>query len=162
MPKEAKVIGVPLWVTSIKFTAAIAGAYFLGARLRLALLEPDGVAVFWPAAGIGTGLLIAFGPPIRWQVAFGVASATIAANLMGDRNLDASILFALCNVAETLIISWLIEYWFGFGFSLDSSQRVLGFFAATASGAAISGVGGAAVFVLFHSSGAPILTTWFN
>jgi PAS domain S-box-containing protein len=162
MPKEAKVIGVPSWVTSIAFTAAIAGAYFLGARLSLALLEPDGVAVFWSAAGIGTGLLIAFGPPIRWQVAFGVASATIAANLMGDRNLDASILFALCNVAETLIISWLIEYWFGFGFSLDSSQRVLGFFAAIASGAALSGVGGAAGFVLFHSSGAQILTTWFN
>ena len=31
---------------------AVAGAYFLAARLSLALLtKPDGVAVFWPAAG---------------------------------------------------------------------------------------------------------------
>jgi hypothetical protein len=41
----------------------VAIAYFLAARLSLALLaKSDGVAVFWPAAGIASGVLIAAGP----------------------------------------------------------------------------------------------------
>ena len=40
--------------------AAVGAIYFLTARLSLGLLlEPDGVAVFWPAAGISSGILIA-------------------------------------------------------------------------------------------------------
>ena len=36
-------------------TAGVALAYFFAARLSLALLEPvDGVAVFWPAAGVAS------------------------------------------------------------------------------------------------------------
>ena len=61
-----------------------------------------------------------------------------------------------------MIIAWLIEHHFGSGFSLDSSRRVLGLFLATAVGTAISGIGGTAGFILFHSSDAPILTTWLN
>jgi len=162
MLSSAQVIGRLSWGGSIGLVMAVAIAYFLAARLSLALLEPDGVAVFWPAAGIASGLLIALGSSVRWPVALGVASATIAANLLGDRSLDASVFFALCNVGEALIIAWLIEHHFGPGFSLDNSRRVLGFFLATAVGTTLSGVGGAAGFVLFHSSGAPILTTWLN
>ena len=56
-------------------------AYFLTARLSLALLEPvDGVAVFWPAAGVGSGILIALGSAARWPVVVGVVAATTAAN----------------------------------------------------------------------------------
>ena len=43
-------------------TLGVALAYFFAARLSLALLEPvDGVAVFWPAAGVASGILIALG-----------------------------------------------------------------------------------------------------
>ena len=46
------------WVISV----SVAIIYFLAARLSLVLLdEADGVAVFWPAAGIATGFLLAFG-----------------------------------------------------------------------------------------------------
>src|SRR6476646_3305348 len=39
---------------------AVAGAYFFAARLSLALLtKSDGVAVFWPAAGVIFALCIA-------------------------------------------------------------------------------------------------------
>ena len=63
-------------------TAAVALAYFFTARLSLALLEPvDGVAVFWPAAGVASGILIALGSAARWPVVVGVIAATIAANL---------------------------------------------------------------------------------
>ena len=163
MLKRVQAIGYPSWVGSIGLTIAVAVTYFLAARLSLALLtEPDGVAVFWPAAGIASGLLIALGPGARLPVAVGVMAATVTANLLGDRNVGSAIVFALCNAGEAMIIAWLIEYHFGSVFSLDSSRRVLGLFLATAVGTAISGIGGTAGFILFHGSDAPILTTWLN
>ena len=140
MLKRVQAIGYPSWVGSIGLAIAVAITYFLAARLSLALLtEPDGVAVFWPAAGIASGLLIALGPGARLPVAVGVMAATVTANLLGDRNVGSAIVFALCNAGEAMIIAWLIEYHFGSVFSLDSSRRVLGLFLATAVGTAISG-----------------------
>src|SRR5499433_1632471 len=74
---------------SIGLAVAICVVYFLAARLSLFLqTEPDGVAVFWPAAGVSSGILIALGRdarwPVaaaRWSVAVGVIAATIIANL---------------------------------------------------------------------------------
>ena len=150
------------WVASIALAIAVAVTYFLAARLSLILLEPDGVAVFWPAAGIASGVMIALGRIARLPVALGVMAATVTANLLGDRNIASAIVFALCNAGEAVIIAWLIERHFGSGFSLDSSRRVLGLFLATAVGTAISAIGGTAGFILFHSSDSPILTTWLN
>ena len=57
-------------------------------------MKPDGVAVFWPAAGISSGVLIALGPKARWPVALGAIAATLVANLMGDRTVWAASAFA--------------------------------------------------------------------
>jgi PAS domain S-box-containing protein len=163
MLKRLQGIGSPSPVGSVELAIAVAITYFLAARMSLALLtEPDGVAVFWPAAGVASGTIIAFGRVARWPVAVGVIAATLTANLLGDRNIVSSIIFALCNAGEAMLIAWLIEYHFGLEFSLDSSPRLLGFFLATGVGTAISGIGGTAGFILFHSSDAPILTTWLN
>ena len=138
-------------------------AYFLAARLSLILLtEPDGVAVFWPAAGISSGVLIALGQSARLPVAASVMVATALANLIGDRNLAGSIVFAMCNAGEAIIIAWLIEHYFGSGFALDNLRRVLGFLLATLVGTAISGIGGTAGFILFHSSEAYLSATWLH
>jgi len=49
-------------VSSIWLAAAVGIVYFLAARLSLArLTKPEGVAVFWPAAGVSAGVLIALG-----------------------------------------------------------------------------------------------------
>src|SRR5262249_10035813 len=62
---------------------AVGVAYFVAARFGLALLTaPDEVAVFWPAAGISAGTLIALGPRARGAVVVGTMAATIAANLL--------------------------------------------------------------------------------
>src|SRR6185436_13285545 len=113
-------------------------------------------------AGIASGLMIALGPVARLPVALGVMAATVAANLLGDRNVGSAIVFALCNAGEATIMTWLIEKHFGPEFSLDRPRRVLGFFLAAAVGTAISGIGGAIGFILFHNSDASILTTWLN
>src|SRR5262245_1806795 len=87
----------------IQLAVIIGVAYFLAARLSLFLqTEPDGVAVFWPAAGISSGILIALGRDVRWpvavvrwSVAVGVIAATLIANLTSDRTIWASSAFAL-------------------------------------------------------------------
>ena len=140
------------WPGKIGLAAGVAVAYYVTAWLSLGLLlEPDGVAVFWPAAGISSGVLIALGPRARWPVAVGVIAATIPANLMGDRNLPAAIGFALCNAAEALITAGLIYRYFGANFRLGRLQAVLGLLAAAVLGTAASGIGGAVVYKLFHS-----------
>ena len=65
------------------FTAAWVGAsYFAVAQLSLLLLK-DGVAVFWPAAGIASGVLIVLGPPARAPMVLGVVIASVAAKPSG-------------------------------------------------------------------------------
>jgi integral membrane sensor domain MASE1 len=80
-------IDLTRWVGGVGLAAAVGVVYFVAARLSLALLtKPEGVAVFWPAAGVSAGVLIALGSGARWPVIFGTMAATIVANLLGDRN----------------------------------------------------------------------------
>ena len=45
------------WVGSVGLAIAVGIAYYWAARLSLVLLtKPDGVAVFWPAAGLAAGV----------------------------------------------------------------------------------------------------------
>jgi len=149
------------WVRSIGLAVTVGIVYFVAARLSLALLtKPEGVAVFWPAAGVSAGALIALGSRARWPVVAGTMAATIAANLSGDRNLGSAVLFALCNAGEAVITAWLIEHYFGPDFRLSRLSNVLGLTAAAIVATAVSGVGGAITFKLLHSTTTPILTTW--
>lgn len=137
--------------------------YWLAARQSLILLtQTDGVAVFWPAAGLASGALIALGPKARWPVAAGVIAATVAANLQGDRNLASAIVFAFCNAGEALFAAWLISRRYGADFTLATIPQVLAFLAAIAVAAVISGAVATAGFILFHNLGAPVLTIWLN
>ena len=151
------------WLGSMALAMAMGVTYFLAAQLSLELLSmPAGVAVFWPAAGIAAGTLIALGPTARWPVIAGVMGATMAANLTGDRNLASAVVFSLSNAGEAALIAWLIEHHFGSDFSLDALGRVLGFFLATAVATAVSGIAATAGFALFHPSEASLLTVWMN
>jgi PAS domain S-box-containing protein len=148
-------------VGSLGLAIAVGMAYFLAARLSLALLaKPDGVAVFWPAAGVSSGVLIGLGRSARLPVASGVIVATIIANLMGDRSVWDAAASALWDTGEALLAAWLIERYFGSGFTLGTLRNVLGLLAAAVVAAAASGVGGTVAFRLFHSPTAPIWTTW--
>ena len=127
------------WAVSI----AVAIVYFLAARLSLALLDKtDGVAVFWPAAGVATGILVAFGPAVRWPVVIGVVAATFAANLLGDRNLASTAFFAVANAGGPLIVAGLIQRFHGAPFELNELRRVFGLFGATILAALVSGYRG--------------------
>src|SRR4051812_3035292 len=138
-------------------------AYFVPARLGLLLLEPvDGVAVFWPAAGVASGILIACGSPARWPVIAGVAIATIAANLLGDRNIWSSLFFAAANAGEPLVVASLVQRFCGSPFELKELREVLALFAATIAGTGLSGVAGTMGFVVFHGSGGSPPVVWLH
>jgi integral membrane sensor domain MASE1 len=150
------------WMASIWFAVVVGTAYFLAAKLSLLLLTPDGVAVFWPAAGVAAGALIALGPSERLAVVVGTMVATIVANLLGDRNLWSATIFALCNGGEALLTAGLIERYFGSGFSLNRLRNVLGLLGAAIVGAAVSGIGGTLGFTLFYGATTSIFVTWQN
>ena len=148
---------------SVISTVGVALGYFVAARLSLALLGPvDGVAVFWPAAGVASGILIALGTAARWIVVVAVMAATIAANLLGDRNIWSSVFFAVANAGDAVIIAGLIHRICGFPFELNELRRVLALFAATVAGASLSGIVGTAGFVLFHGSTASPPVIWLH
>jgi PAS domain S-box-containing protein len=151
------------WALGVLATFVVAIVYFLAARLSLALLaKPDGVAVFWPAAGLASGILISVGSAARWPVIIGVMTATIVANLLGDRNVWSSIFFAVANALEAVVVADLIERFYGSPFELNQLQRVLGLFVAAAAGTMVSGLVGTLAFVLFHNSTAPVPTIWLH
>ena len=155
----------PLWLQAgpVVLAVAVGVAYFLAARLSLFLIsQPDGVAIFWPAAGVSAGVLIALGRSARWPVACGVIAATIVANLTSDRNLWSASIFALCNAGEALLIAWLIERYIGPNFSLARLRHIAGLLTAAIVGTAVSGLGAAVGYRLFHSPDVPALTTWQN
>jgi PAS domain S-box-containing protein len=153
----------PLWVRSAGIAAAVGIAYFLAARLSLALLaKPDGVAVFWPAAGVASGVLIGLGRSARIPVVVGAMIATIVANTLGDRSLPSAVVFALCNAGEAVIVAALVERVSGSSYPLVGLRRVLGLLAAAVIGAAVSGVGGTAGYLWFHQSTATALTIWHH
>ena len=148
--------------TAIGLAVTVGIGYFLAVRLSLALLRtPDGVAVFWPAAGIAAGALVALGPSARVPVAVGVTVASIL-GLIGERGLPATLVFTICGAGQAILISWLIERHHGPNFSLDTLPRVLGFFLATGIAMALGGAGGAAGFVLFVTSETTFLTAWVH
>jgi signal transduction histidine kinase len=156
-------IDVTRWGGAIGLTVAIGVVYFVAARLSLGLLtKPEGVAVFWPAAGVSAGVLIALGARARWPVVIGTMTATVVANLLGDRNLWGAVLFGVCNAAEAVLAASLVGQFFGPDFRLNKLPNVVGLIAAAIAATAVSGIGGAFTFKLFHNATTPILVTWYH
>src|SRR6516165_6484552 len=149
------------WAGSIGLAAAVGLTYFLTALLSYGLaLQSEGLAVFWPASGVSSGILIALGSGARWPVVSGVMIAVVADHLIMADPLRVGIAFALSDAAETLIIAGLIERYFGAEFSLDRLRNVLGILAAAVIGTCVSGIGGVAASVLLRPPTVPILTIW--
>jgi hypothetical protein len=144
------------WLGVAKLAVATGIAYFLAGRLGLALRAEPGVAVFWPAAGIAVGALIALGPSARLPVAAAVVVATTVCNLMIGRAPWLAIAFGSINAGQTLLTTWLLERWFGSRFKLEDVQRVLGFLVASAIGSAIAAVGAAISVNLIDPTASPL------
>ena len=71
-----------------------------------------------------------------------VMAATIAANLLGDRNIWNSLSSAVANAGEAVIVAGLVHRFCGSPFELNELRKVLALFAATVVATSASGVAG--------------------
>ncbi|HEY1243463.1 MAG TPA: PAS domain S-box protein [Hyphomicrobiaceae bacterium] len=147
------------WVLALGLGVSTGIAYYLAARLGLALCNAPGVAVFWPAAGIALGVLLAWGPGARLPVAGAAIAATAFANFEIGRNPWLAVLFGFVNAGQALLTAWLIERTFGRTFRLESVPQVLGLLVVGAIGAAMAAAC-AAVAVSLVQPAAPLLVFW--
>lgn len=159
-------MGEHRWVRCVGLAAAVAVSYYLVAYLSLTGLfffKSEGVTVFWAAAGISSGLLIALGSRARWPVVAGifVAAFLIPFAVLG-RGVWLAAIFAFCDVAEPIIIAGLIARYFGQDFALDQLRKVFGFLGVAIAGTAPSSLGGAVASRLFLGPEVQILTTWLH
>src|SRR5215470_14737216 len=149
------------WVRGIGLAVAVGLGYFLAAAFSVRLvLEPEGVAVFWPAAGISSGILIVLGPRARWPVLAGVIVATVATHLIINDPLWAGVALGLCNGVEALITAGLIQHYFGAGFRPVRLPHVISLLVAALAGTIVSGIGGAVTYRLMRGPSASMLETW--
>src|SRR5262245_7503326 len=142
--------------SAIGLALAIGAAYFMAARLGLIYMTKPGLAVFWPAAGVAVGALIALGPRARLPVAVAVVVATIMANVAIGRIASLSVVFGLVNAGQTLLTAWLVERWFGREFKLEDIFQVLGFLGASAIGAGMAAAGAALAISLVQGTTSPL------
>jgi PAS domain S-box-containing protein len=145
----------------VLLAGAIGIAYFLAARLGLALLAlPEGVAVFWPASGLAAGALVLLRQRARLPVLVSVTLATVVANLLGDRNAALAIIFGLCNAGEALLFALLLGRIVGTRFRFADLRSVIWFFIA----AGLSTMPAAAIAAwsiqLASVSGAAVTQIW--
>jgi PAS domain S-box-containing protein len=151
------------WLGAVELAVAIGIAYFLAAHLGLALRAHVGVAIFWPAAGIATGALIALGPAARLPVTVAVAVASMTSGLVIGRNPWLVIIFVFLNVGEVLLTAWLVRRWFAGAFKLEGVPHVLGFLVASAIAAGVGAAGAAIAVTLVESRpfSPDVLRIWF-
>jgi signal transduction histidine kinase len=150
------------WLGSIGIAAAVGVAYFLAAELSNSFLITPETVIFWPAAGISSGLLISLWFIARWPVLAGVIVATAAANLLRHFGVAATATWVVGNTAEPLIIAGLIQYYFGANFKIDRLYCVLGLFAAAVPGTAVASTWWTFVYYwLFASLNEPT-ATWLH
>ena len=122
----AQAAGARGWITALGAAVAIAIAYFLPARLGLALISASSdLAAFWPS-GVAAGILIVLGRRVLPAVVIGVVVGTVAANLMSNRSLVTCPLNGSWNVGVAVPAAWLLERRFGRPFSFVD-RRVAAF-----------------------------------
>jgi signal transduction histidine kinase len=150
------------WLRSIGIAVAVGVAYFLAAQLSNSFLITPETVIFWPAAGISSGLLISLWSIARWPVLAGVIVATAAVNLLRHFGVAATAAWVVGNTAEPLIIAGLMQHYFGAHFKIDRLYCVLGLFAAAVAGTAVASTWWTVVYYwLFASLNEPT-ATWLH
>lgn len=71
-------------------------------------LQVDGVAVFWPAAGIAAGFVIVTRGADRQGAIGGILLALAIGNISQGRSLTTSLIFMSGNLSEALLLTWML------------------------------------------------------
>ena len=150
------------WLRSVGIAVAVGVAYFLAAQLSNSFLITPETVIFWPAAGISSGLLISLWSIARWPVLAGVIVATAVVNLLRHFGVAATAAWVLGNTAEPLIIAGLMQHYFGAHFKIDRLYCVLGLFAAAVAGTAVASTWWTFVYYWVFASLKEPTATWLH
>src|SRR5262247_14823 len=99
---------LPSRLSAVGLAVVVGIAYFMAARLGLALRASTGTSVFWPAAGISVATLIVCGPSARFPVTAGIVVATVVSNFTIGRSTGLAVVFAMVNASQALLTTGLI------------------------------------------------------
>src|SRR5580704_12186546 len=154
--------GLAAWIRGIGIAAAVGGTYFMAAELSNSFLITPETVIFWPAAGISSGLLISLWSIARWPVLAGVMVATAAANLLRHFGVATTATWVLGNTAEPLIIAGLMQHYFGAHFKIDRLNCVLGLLAAAVAGAVVASTWWTFVYYWLFASLKEPTATWLH
>lgn len=117
------------------------------------------VAVWWPAGGLGSAMMI-LSPPRHWPALLGgIVVVTGMANVVAGRDLDVGLLFGVSNASESLVLVLLLGLRHG-PFRLRTPDDLPRLLVAILAGAASSGTC-AAILVSVRLDGA-FVETWTN
>ena len=155
MRSSAGGLCVQTWLLRIAIAAAIGVAYFLAAQLSNSFLITPETVIFWPAAGISSGLLVALWSTARLPVLAGVAIATAAANLLRHFGIATTAAWVVGNTAEPLIIAGLVQY-------IDRLYCVLGLFAAAVAGTVAASTWWTFVYYCLFASLSDPVAIWLH
>lgn len=163
--EAAELIG--RWAGYVALATAVGVAYFLvGQFTMLGAVFEDKSTLFWPAAGISSGLLIVLGPRSRWPAFAGILVAEAAASQVDWNNPWLTVAMAVWDPVEALTVSGLVLHYFGdfgAGFALDRTRNVLGLLGAAVVGAAAPSLAATVAkrFFLGPSIGVASWERWF-
>ncbi|MFA6574807.1 MAG: MASE1 domain-containing protein, partial [Nocardioides sp.] len=121
--------------------------------------EGSDVAVWWPAGGLGSAMLI-LSPPRQWAALIGgIVVVTGAANAVAGRDPDVSALFGVANASESLVLVAILGVRHGRPL-LRAPEDLPRLLLAIVAGAATSGtLAATTVMVMLDGS---FVETWAN
>src|SRR5215475_3204155 len=155
-------LGSP-WARNIALAAAVGAAYFLVAQVTIfgIAFQPDKTAMFWPAAGISSGILIVLGPRRRWPLVAGIFAAEAAATMQNWQISWLTAAISMCDPVEALTVAWLVAHYFGgTDFTLDRARNVFGLLFAAAIGTFLPSLGVAVAMRLLLGPSIEVLPIW--
>ena len=128
-------------LTDLAWGAAVAGAYFLAAKLGLAVATVGvTVTLVWPPSGVAVAAMLLRGPRV-WP---GVALGAFLANVTTDAPTAVAIFTAVGNPLEAVVAALLLRRVRDFQASLERVRDVI---ALTLAGAGIAPIAGATIGV---------------
>lgn len=137
------------WWSGLILQAAVVGVgyYALTRAGRLLELPPTGIAIFWPASGLGLAAFVLTNRR-RWPaIAIAIAAANMIGNIGAGQRTSASLVFAAANVVEAAGGAWALQTAVGRRPRLDGLRDLACFVAlaavANTMAAAVIGAAGA-------------------
>lgn len=153
--KPRRLPAVVLWGAGATILVLLAAA--IGLRFQV-----DGIALFWPAAGIAAGLILVTRGADRQAVVAGTLIALVIGNASQGRSVATSIVFMSGNLAQAYLIAYGLERVLGAPMRLDSLRNAGTLIIAAVAAPVIIGLPVAAGLVWAGHSQGSLSQLWWS